>query len=137
MHTVYLGLGSNLGDRRAIIINTIKHINNKIGKVIKKSSLIETAPWGYNSTNKFLNACICVQTKLSPQQLLDTTQEIELLMGRTNKSINGIYEDRTIDIDILLYDDLKIDKPNLKIPHPLMKKREFVMKPLDEIRKIV
>jgi 2-amino-4-hydroxy-6-hydroxymethyldihydropteridine diphosphokinase len=76
---------------------------------------------------------ICVETELSPRQLLAETQRIERLMGRTSKSRGGEYHDRVIDIDILLYGNEIINEPDLVIPHPLMKEREFVMKPLEEV----
>ena len=133
MAIVYLSLGSNLGNRRRIVKDAIAMIGLKVGPVLRMSSLVETEPWGFESPNKFINACVCCHTVLSPRELLTATQQIEKSLGRTGKSVNGEYHDRIIDIDILLYDDAHIDEPDLKIPHPLMKERDFVMKPLKEI----
>lgn len=134
-HTVYLALGSNLGNRHETIARAIRMIGVLIGDVVRQSTLIETEPWGFGSENKFVNGCICVTTDLSPRELLQMTQLIERELGRSEKSSEGVYHDRTIDIDILLYDDLTVDEPDLKIPHPLMKERDFVMVPLREILK--
>lgn len=133
MHRVYLSLGSNLGNRKRNIREAITRIGELIGDVERQSSLYETKPWGYSSPNDFINVCVCVLTPLAPRQLLEATQHVEQEMGRTLKSVNGEYHDRIIDIDILLYDDLHIDEPDLKIPHPLMEERDFVMVPLREI----
>ena len=133
MHIAYLGLGSNLGDRRRVMSETIERINELIGDVLSRSAFYETDPWGFVSDNTFLNAAVCVRTALSPFQLLEATQDIEREMGRTTKSEAGVYHARVIDIDILLYDDLHISTPELTVPHPLMHEREFVMKPLGEI----
>ncbi len=133
LHTVYLGLGSNLGNRRSIMKEAISRISEKIGEVVRQSSFIETEPWGFDSPNMFLNACVCVETEQTPRQLLVATQQIEKNMGRAHKTTDGEYQDRIIDIDILLYDNLKINEPDLKIPHPLMEERDFVMIPLKEI----
>ncbi|EHG17418.1 7,8-dihydro-6-hydroxymethylpterin-pyrophosphokinase [Prevotella histicola F0411] len=134
MHTVYLALGTNLGNRKAIMREAIDNIGKKVGTVMRQSSFYETEPWGFESPNLFLNACICVSTKLAPRQLLEVTQAIERDMGRIEKTVGLQYVDRIIDIDILLYDDLHINEPDLVIPHPLMEEREFVMKPLLEIK---
>ena len=134
MHTVYLALGTNLGNRKAIMREAIDNIGKKVGTVIRQSSFYETEPWGFESPNLFLNACICVSTKLAPRQLLEVTQAIERDMGRIEKTVGLQYVDSIIDIDILLYDDLHINEPDLIIPHPLMEEREFVMKPLLEIK---
>lgn len=133
MHTVYLSLGTNLGDKEANINRAIEKINDSVGTVLRTSSFIETEPWGFDSSNTFLNAALCVETDLSPEQLLNATQLIEREMGRTHKSVNRVYHDRLIDIDILLYDDITISTPALTIPHPLMQERDFVMIPLREI----
>lgn len=133
MHTVYLSLGTNLGDKEANINRAIEKINDSVGTVLRTSSFIETEPWGFDSSNTFLNAALCVETNLSPEQLLNATQLIEREMGRTHKSVNRVYHDRLIDIDILLYDDITISTPALTIPHPLMQERDFVMIPLREI----
>ncbi len=111
----------------------ITRIEGKIGTVLRQSSFHETEPWGFESPNLFLNACVCVSTSLAPRQLLEATQAIEIEMGRVKKSINAQYTDRIIDIDILLYDKLSINEPDLIIPHPLMEERDFVMLPLKEI----
>ena len=131
---VFLGLGSNLGDRKEKIACAIRLIGEKVGKVLRVSSFIETQPWGFESDNAFVNAVILCETELKPRQVLQTTQKIEREMGRKKKSTDGGYADRCIDIDILLYDDLRVDEPDLQIPHPLMLKRDFVMIPLREIR---
>lgn len=135
---VYLGLGSNLGERKEQLCRAIALIGERVGEVIRQSSFIETEPWGFESENRFLNAVILCETTLSPRQLLRTTQQIERDLGRkkkaNGKSLNRKYIDRPIDIDILLYDDLTVDEPDLKIPHPLMHERDFVMVPLREIR---
>ena len=132
-HTVFLGLGSNLGDKAANITLAVQHIEEQIGQVVRQSALYISEPWGFDSENEFVNAVVKCETILSPHQLLRTTQRIERQMGRKRKSCNGVYHDRIIDIDILLYDDLTIDTPSLKIPHPLMQQRDFVMVPLREI----
>ena len=138
-HKVYLGLGSNLGDREDNIQKAISLIGERVGTVLRQSSLIETEPWGFESKNKFLNGVILCETELTPRQLLKVTQKIERDLGRKKKSASShsshLYKDRPIDIDILLYDDLTIDEPDLKIPHPLMQQRDFVMIPLNEIKK--
>lgn len=133
MHTVYLSLGSNIGNRKRLIRIAIDMIDREVGHVVKQSSLYETEPWGFFSPNKFINACVSCETSLSPRDVLILTQRIEKSIGRTGKSIDGNYSDRVIDIDILLYDDLHVDEPDLKIPHPLMYERDFVMAPLKEI----
>lgn len=136
MHTVYLSLGSNLGDRKATMRRAIGLLNERAGSVDRQSSFIETEPWGFESTNKFLNMCVRLLTTLSPEQLLLATKQIERELGRTQKSVNGQYHDRSIDIDILMYDDVHIDSDDLTLPHPHMQEREFVMKPLREILSI-
>ena len=133
-HQVYLGLGSNLGDCRKNLERAIRMIGDKVGRVLRQSSFIETEPWGFESEHKFMNAVILCETMKTPREVLLRTQQIERNMGRKKKSVSGGYADRPIDIDILLYDDLTIDEPDLKIPHPLMHQRDFVMIPLEEVR---
>ena len=132
-HKVYMSLGANLGDRETNIKLAIKQISALIGPVVRQSALLETAPWGFNSTNTFINAAVCSQTSLSPREVLKATQDIERALGRTQKSTDGQYHDRPIDIDILLYDDLHVNEPDLVIPHPHMNERQFVLQPLSEI----
>jgi len=146
-YQVYLGLGSNLGDREEHIRKAISLIDERVGKVLRQSSLIETEPWGFESSNRFMNSVILCETTLTPREVLKATQKIERELGRKKKSkaegqqprANGQqpranYKDRPIDIDILLYDDWQVDEPDLKIPHPLMQERDFVMIPLKEIQ---
>ncbi|MBQ2209441.1 MAG: 2-amino-4-hydroxy-6-hydroxymethyldihydropteridine diphosphokinase [Prevotella sp.] len=141
VHQVYLSLGSNLGSRQTNLRQAIRLIDERVGEVTRQSSFLETEPWGFQSDNKFLNAVILCQTSKAPREVLEVTQQIERDMGRKQKSISqklpkspAHYADRPIDIDILLYDDLTIDEPDLKIPHPLMRQRDFVMIPLREIK---
>ncbi|MEY8719825.1 2-amino-4-hydroxy-6-hydroxymethyldihydropteridine diphosphokinase [Bacteroides stercorirosoris] len=129
----YFGLGTNLGDKEQNLRLAVQHIEERIGKVVSLSAFYATAPWGFASDNTFLNAVVCVETSLPPLEILSVTQSIEKEMGRTHKSVNGVYSDRVIDIDLLLYDDLVLDTPTLKLPHPLMQERRFVMEPLAEI----
>ena len=133
MHTVYLSLGTNLGDKTQNLVSAITEIERRIGPVRAQSAFLTTEPWGFESENTFLNAAVRVETALSPFALLNKTQQIERDMGRTQKSVDGKYHDRIIDIDILLYDDLHINTPKLTIPHPLMYERDFVLIPLKEI----
>ena len=141
MHQVYLGLGSNIGDRRQCIADAIRLVSERVGAVLRQSTLIETEPWGFQSKHKFLNGVILCETDRSPREVLALTQQIERDLGRKKKSHSSLltphssrYHDRPIDIDILLYDDLTVDEPDLRIPHPLMHERDFVMIPLNEIR---
>jgi 2-amino-4-hydroxy-6-hydroxymethyldihydropteridine diphosphokinase len=135
MHQVYLSLGSNMGNRQQQLDRAVDLLAGRVGTVTAKSHWIETKPWGYKSPNLFLNGCVCCETSLSPHEVLAATQSIERDMGRQEEREEGTYKDRVIDIDILLYDDLRLDDPDLKIPHPLMYQRDFVMKPLMEIKK--
>ncbi len=132
--TAYLGLGTNLGeDKAANLQHAVNMLHEQAGHMLACSTFIESEPWGFQSNNTFLNAVIAIETTHTPHQLLAITQSIERTMGRTHKSINGNYTDRIIDIDILLYDDIIIDTPELTIPHPLILQREFVYRPLLEI----
>lgn len=138
MANVYIGLGTNLGDKEQNLRDAVRRIEEQIGKVLSLSAFYVTAPWGFASENSFLNAAACVETQLSPLEVLQETQTIERELGRTKKSVNGAYSDRLIDIDLLLYDDLVLyvtsaDGAELNLPHPLMAKRDFVMRPLAEI----
>ncbi|NDV65719.1 2-amino-4-hydroxy-6-hydroxymethyldihydropteridine diphosphokinase [Bacteroides sp. 224] len=133
MAFIYLGLGTNLGDKESNLQKAITFIERRIGRVVSLSAFYETAPWGFVSVHSFLNAVVCVETSILPRQLLNKTQSIEKEIGRTSKSVNHTYADRLIDIDLLLYDDQEINEPDLIIPHPLMTDRKFVMEPLAEI----
>ena len=150
-----MGLGSNLGDREQQLKQAIRFIDERIGEVVRQSSFIETEPWGFQSDHRFLNAAICCLTDKTPREVLQLTQQIERDLGKTKahatrraphpSSIFHLpssifhhpssitHHDRPIDIDILLYDDWKVSEPDLKIPHPLMHQRDFVMIPLKEI----
>lgn len=131
---IYLGLGSNLGDKCLHLRTAINEIEKRIGHVECQSAFVETEPWGFESDNTFVNAVVRVDTALSPLDLLKETQIIEREMGRTHKTVDGKYSDRIIDIDILLYGDAEINLPELVVPHPRMHERDFVMKPLEEVR---
>lgn len=130
---LYLSLGTNLGNRSANLQQAIELIDHRIGKVMLCATPIETTPVGFTSENKFLNTAIAVETTLSVKDILATTQTIEQEMGRTQKSINGIYHDRIIDIDLLFYNDLIISSAPLTLPHPHLHERLFVLEPLAEI----
>lgn len=133
IHKVYLGLGTNLGEKEANLRTAINEIEKRIGKIYSLSAFYTTEPWGFVSENTFNNAVCCIETSLSPDELLKETQSIEQEMGRSKKTTNHIYSDRLIDIDILLYDNIIYNTPELTIPHPLICERDFVLKPLIEI----
>ena len=126
-----------MGNREENLRGALFEIATSVGVVEAVSSFIVTEPWGFESTHTFVNAVCRVQTHLSPMEVLDATQAIERNLGRTKKSVDGVYSDRLIDIDILLYDDWKVDTPRLVIPHPLMAQRDFVKIPLAELGVII
>lgn len=133
MAKVYLSLGSNLGDKAHHLRFAVEQIQKQIGPVVALSAFLVTEPWGFNSSNTFLNAAAVVETTLLPTDVLHLTQQIEREMGRATKSNGHSYSDRVIDIDLLMYDDLVMHTPELILPHPLMHKRRFVLDPLKEI----
>lgn len=137
-HKLYLSLGSNLGDRETNIRQALALIDERVGSVYRVSSCIETAPVGFSSPNKFINVVCLVHTMMSPMACLRETQKIETELGRTQKSINPdgslTYKDRLIDIDLLTYDQLVLNTPELTLPHPRMHERDFVLIPLREIQ---
>jgi 2-amino-4-hydroxy-6-hydroxymethyldihydropteridine diphosphokinase len=150
---VYLGLGANLGQKEQTLAHAIEEIGELVGHVDARSALYYSEPWGFHSEHQFVNAVVRVITTLSPLQLLNVTQRIERLLGKrarhnsmknreasspassTGTVQSSQYHDRPIDIDILLYDDIKVETSELTIPHPLMHERPFVMEPLREIMK--
>lgn len=133
MPTTYLSLGSNLGDRKQLLHTAINEIAERVGRVEAISSCIETEPVGFDSVHLFLNMAVRVTTELNPYELLKVLKQLERDLGRTRKSHDGVHYDRTIDIDILLYDNLEVNSEELQIPHPRMWERDFVMRPLKEI----
>ena len=143
MAIAYLGLGTNVGNKRRNMITAAALLAERVGDILALSGFYETEPWGFESENFFLNAAVKLKTSFSPLEVLQITQQIEKELGRTEKS-NGVYHDRIIDIDILLYDDLVLlyedevlQIPELTLPHPLMHERKFVMDPLAEIAPFV
>ena len=133
MATMYLSLGTNLGDRRQNLASALDLIANEVGTILSASDIIETEPWGFESSNRFLNMVVKVDTDLNPVDALHVTQDIEHRLGRTEKSVNGQYHDRLIDIDLLMYDNITVSTPELTLPHPHMHERRFVMEPLAQI----
>ena len=141
MSVLYLSLGSNLGDRRSALDAAVRAIGERVGDVEAVSGYLETEPWGFVSSHGFLNAAVRVRTSLDAWSVLERTQEIERELGRREKSVGGVYHDRAIDIDLLMMDDIEMDEwrvvggreQRLTLPHPLMREREFVMRPLGEV----
>jgi 2-amino-4-hydroxy-6-hydroxymethyldihydropteridine diphosphokinase len=132
MNRVYIQLGSNLGDREGYLKQSQVMLIDKIGLIIKKSSIYESSPWGVENQGSFLNQVLLLETDVKPFDLLDRILNIEKEMGRVRIEKWG---ERIIDIDILFYNDEIIETNNLCIPHPYISKRRFVLSPLDEIAK--
>ncbi len=137
MEQVFLALGSNIGNRAEYLRKAVVLLTQKVGEVVEKSEVIETEAVGFDAP-PFLNQVLAVRTTLSPMELLQVTQEIEKTLGRDNKTHyqDGvpIYHNRTIDIDILEYGNLRYQSEQLEIPHPRIYEREFVWKPLLEVK---
>ncbi|HOV71184.1 MAG TPA: 2-amino-4-hydroxy-6-hydroxymethyldihydropteridine diphosphokinase [Dysgonamonadaceae bacterium] len=132
-HRIFFGLGSNLGDKEKNIEEAYKQIEERIGKIVSKSAFYVTRPEGFQSGNWFVNAVCEVVSDAPVKEAFAITQTIEKQLGRTEKSINGHYADRVIDIDLLMADDCIIDTPELTVPHPRMHLRRFVLVPFAEI----
>ena len=130
---LYISLGTNLGDKEQNLRLAVQKIEERIGHVCALSAFYITEPWGFESTNSFLNAALCVETELSSLDALRITQEIEREIGRTLKSHDGVYHDRLIDIDLLLHDNIVMNTAELTLPHPYLAERLFVLEPLTEI----
>ncbi len=135
----YLSLGSNLGEREQTIRRALELIGQQVGTVLRCSSFYYSEPWGFTSEHPFCNLCCAVETSMEPLAVLAATQSIERSLGRTKKSVNGVYSDRTIDIDLIqVFDDagneITCSTPTLTLPHPLWSDRPFVRIPLEEIK---
>ncbi|MBO7457079.1 MAG: 2-amino-4-hydroxy-6-hydroxymethyldihydropteridine diphosphokinase [Paludibacteraceae bacterium] len=134
----YLSLGSNIGDREQTLRRALLLMEQQIGRISRCSSFYYSAPWGFESEHEFCNLCCALETALTPHEVLHRTQAIELQLGRTRKSADGHYADRTVDIDIIQAFDgdteITVTTPELTIPHPLWQEREFVCVPLNEIK---
>ena len=130
MNTVYIQLGSNIGERKSFITKSMHKVEDDIGKIITASSIFETTAWGNENQNNFLNSVIEIKTPFDAFTILQKSQEIENNLGRKRSDKWG---ERTIDIDILFYNNKIINTKELTIPHPLIQKRKFVLVPLSEI----
>lgn len=131
-NTVYISLGTNLGNRTANLQQAIQLMNKQVGTTQKVSSIYETPPLGFSSDTYFYNMCIEIKTQLSPEDVLLQLQKIEHEMGRTRNNQQR-YSDRNIDLDIIFYNQIIIEKTNIHIPHPRYQSRKFVLEPLYEI----
>ena len=134
----FLSLGSNLGNCEQTLQTALQQIEQEVGHVDRCSSFFYSEPWGFESTHGFCNLCCRVETELMPLEVLHKTQAIERALGRTHKSVNGHYADRTIDIDLIrVYDEkgeeILMSGSVLTLPHPLWEQRDFVKLPLAEI----
>ena len=131
MAKLFLLLGGNLGDKAEIFRNASELISESIGRVIKKSSVYETEPWGFESEDMFWNQVLVLDTEMLPEEVLINIKQIEDQIGRIRKEDR--YVSRLIDIDLLFYDDLTLETDQLQIPHPRMQDRRFVLVPLNEV----
>ena len=130
MNTIYIQLGSNIGERESFITKSMHQVEDAIGKIITASSIFETTAWGNENQNNFLNSVIKIKTPFDAFTILQKSQEIENNLGRERSDKWG---ERTIDIDILFYNNKIINTKELTVPHPLIQKRKFVLVPLSEI----
>ena len=138
----YLSLGSNIGEREQMLREAVRLIEQQIGNILRCSSFYYSEPWGFDSKHEFCNLCCALETAKSPLEVLRLTQAIERQLGRSKKSVNGHYADRTMDIDLIrTFDDegkeiiinFQISNFSLILPHPLWQQRDFVRIPLQEI----
>ncbi|MBX2870734.1 MAG: 2-amino-4-hydroxy-6-hydroxymethyldihydropteridine diphosphokinase [Saprospiraceae bacterium] len=130
MEEIYLGLGSNMGDRKKHINQTINKIEKQLGPCIQQSSLYRTAAWGKTNQSYFINQVIQIRAKKAPIDILDKMLEIEMELGRVRKEKWG---ERKIDIDLLFYGSEIVELPRLLVPHPFIAERRFVLVPMNEI----
>jgi len=131
MKKVFLGIGTNLGNKESNLEQAVARIKEYIGPVLKSSAIYETEPWGFQAKDEFLNMVVKIETDLAPSGLLGRILMIESLLGRVR--VKEQYSSRLIDIDILLFEDMIVNEESLKIPHPLLHERKFVLVPLCEI----
>jgi len=131
VHKLYLSTGSNLGDKNSNLLKAKQSISIYIGSIIKTSSIYVSEPWGFQSEEQFYNQLLIVETDLLPQEVLREIHKIEKALGR--KKTTKQWDSRVIDIDILFYDNVIYSSNSLKIPHPLLQERKFVLLPLSEI----
>ena len=138
---IYFGIGTNLGDREANLQMALQLLNERVGEQLACSSVYRSAPQGFVSDNEFANIVAVYETEYSPEEVLLLTQQIERDMGRTRKSVNGVYHDRVIDIDLLqaILNSKAIiqNSSTLTLPHPRMQERDFVMIPLREVEALL
>ncbi len=133
MPLLYLSLGSNLGDRQTLLRQALERLEERLGRMVDCSTFHETMPEDMASDRPFLNAAASFETNLPPETVLRITQEVERTLGRTSKSHNGIHTDRPIDLDLLQYGTHRSNTPTLRLPHPELARRRFVLSPLAEI----
>jgi 2-amino-4-hydroxy-6-hydroxymethyldihydropteridine diphosphokinase len=131
MQKIFLGLGSDTGDRRENLSSAISMIEESVGRNLVCSKVYETEPWGFYSPHYFLNMVLSADTDLSCREILERIFEIEAKMGRLEKNFK--YSPRIIDIDILFYGNMVFSEQSLIVPHPLLQERKFVLVPLNEI----
>ena len=138
---IYLGIGTNLGDRDVNLRRAVGMLHERVGDCLACSSIYRSAPDGFVSENEFANIVAVCETAYSPEEVLLLTQQIEREMGRTEKTVNGVYHDRVIDIDLLKAihnsQTLTFNSASLTLPHPRMEDRAFVMIPLREVEQIL
>ena len=144
---IYFGIGTNLGDREANLRTVLQLLHERVGECIACSSIYRSAPQGFVSENEFANMVVVCHTDYSPEEVLLITQQIEREMGRTEKSVNGVYHDRVIDIDLLqagigsresgIQTRVECNTDTLTLPHPRMHERDFVLIPLREVEAIL
>lgn len=133
MALVSVNIGSNLGDRRLNISRAVRAISMEFGD-FEISHVVESAPWGFDSTHSFLNVGLTFETDLNPEETLRRLQNIEKgISGKSHRTASGGYTDREIDIDVITFDSEVIDLPHLQVPHPRMPQRSFVLQPLAEL----
>ena len=140
MSKIHINIGSNIGDRATLIERAVAALSESLDPdnrcVIRLASLIESAPWGYESTNSFLNLGLMIETPgdETPESILKTLQTVERRISDTpHRNTDGSYADRPIDIDLIAVDDKIIDTPSLQLPHPRMHMRDFVLKPIADL----